>query len=87
VAIVAFREHHMFSGFKHLVVPVFGLLANLACMLFYLIGPWSVPGMSPKEPYIALSVAALWGIYGWIYFTRSSKARGREVLLSARPAA
>ena len=29
VAIVAFREHHMFNGFKHLVVPVFGLLANL----------------------------------------------------------
>ena len=30
VAIVAFREHHSFNGFKHLVVPVFGLLANLA---------------------------------------------------------
>jgi hypothetical protein len=54
VAIVAFREHHMFNGFKHMVVPVFGLLANFACMLFYLIGPWSVPGMSVKEPYIAL---------------------------------
>ena len=26
-----------------LVVPVFGLLANLACMLFYLIGPFTVP--------------------------------------------
>ena len=46
VAIVAFREHHMFNGFKHLVVPVFGLLANLACMLFYLIGPLTVAGMS-----------------------------------------
>ena len=42
IAIVAFREHHMFNGFKHLVVPVFGLLANLACMLFYLICPWTV---------------------------------------------
>ena len=40
VAIVAFREHHSFNGFKHLVVPVFGLLANLGCMLFYLIGPF-----------------------------------------------
>ena len=30
VAIVAFREHHTFNGFKHMVVPVFGLLANLA---------------------------------------------------------
>ncbi|HVS38374.1 MAG TPA: APC family permease, partial [Gemmataceae bacterium] len=36
IAIVAFREHHTFNGIKHMVIPVFGLLANLACMLFYL---------------------------------------------------
>ena len=54
IAIVAFREHHTFHGFKHMVVPVFGLVANLACMLFYLVGPFLVSGMSVKEPYIAL---------------------------------
>ena len=54
IAIVAFREHHTFSGFKHMVVPVFGLVANLLCMLFYLVGPFTVSGMSVKEPYIAL---------------------------------
>src|ERR1035438_1910985 len=41
VAIVAFKEHHTFNGFKHFVVPVFGLLANFGCMLFYLVGPFS----------------------------------------------
>ncbi|HEY4988540.1 MAG TPA: APC family permease [Opitutaceae bacterium] len=86
VAIVAFREHHMFNGFKHMVVPIFGLLANLACMLFYLIGPWSVPGMSIKEPYIALGVAAAWGLYGWIYFAMTSKSRGKQMILTAKPA-
>jgi APA family basic amino acid/polyamine antiporter len=86
VAIVAFREHHMFNGFKHMLVPVFGLLANFACMLFYLIGPWSVPGMSVKEPYIALGVAAAWGLYGWIYFATSSKSRGKAMILAAKPA-
>jgi amino acid transporter len=86
IAIVAFREHHMFNGFKHFVVPVFGLLANLACMLFYLIGPFTVSGMSWKEPYIALGVAAIWGVYGLIYFTRNSKARGKEIYVSERPA-
>ena len=86
IAIVAFREHHMFNGFKHLVVPVFGLMANLACMLFYLIGPWTVAGMSVKEPYIALGVAALWGIYGWYYFAKSSKAKGKAMILTAKPA-
>ena len=86
IAIVAFREHHMFNGFKHLVVPVFGLLANLACMLFYLIGPWTVAGMSVKEPYIALGVAFAWGLYGWYYFAKSSKVRGKAMILTAKPA-
>ncbi len=86
VAIVAFREHHSFHGFKHVVVPVFGLLANLLCMLFYLIGPMGiVSGMSWKEPYLALVVAALWGIYGGIYFMMRSKKTGKPVILTSVP--
>ncbi len=87
IAIVAFREHHTFHGFKHVVVPVFGLIANLACMLFYLFGPFLVSGMSVKEPYIALSICAAWGIYGGIYFLRASKKAAKPVLLSQKPAA
>jgi hypothetical protein len=68
-----------------MVVPVFGLLANFVCMLFYLIGPWGlVEGMSWKEPYCALAIAALWGLYGWWYFTSSSKAKGKQITLSAK---
>jgi len=85
IAMVAFREHHTFHGFKHIVIPVFGLLANLVIMLFYLIGPFMVSGMSWKEPYIALGVVAVWGVYGAIYFLKSSKAKGKEVLLSSKP--
>jgi amino acid transporter len=85
VAIVAFREHHTFSGIKHFVIPIFGLLANLLCMLFYLIGPFTVAGMSWKEPYIALGFVALWGIYGAFYFIKRSKATGKEMLLSQKP--
>lgn len=81
IAIVAFREHHSFHGFKHVVVPVFGLLANLLCMLFYLIGPFIVAGMSWKEPYVALGIAAVWGIYGAIYFYGSSKKRSKSILV------
>ncbi len=81
IAIVAFREHHSFSGLKHLVIPVFGVVANLLCMLFYLIGPFMVTGMSWKESYIALVVAALWGLYGLFYFVTSSKAKGRAIFV------
>jgi APA family basic amino acid/polyamine antiporter len=86
IAMVAFKQHHSFNGFKHVVVPVLGLLANLVIMLFYLIGPFTVAGMSWKEPYIALGFCAVWGIYGAVYFLKSSKAKGKEVLLSSKPA-
>jgi APA family basic amino acid/polyamine antiporter len=86
IAIVAFREHHSFHGFKHVVVPVFGLIANLACMLFYLVGPFVVSGMSVKEPYIALLICAVWGLYGGIYFLRASKKAAKPVLLTEKPA-
>jgi basic amino acid/polyamine antiporter, APA family len=85
IAIVAFREHDMYSGFKHFFVPLFGLVANLVCMLFYLVGPFAISGMSVKEPYIALGACACWGAYGLYYFWRSSKARGKA-LYTDRPA-
>ncbi len=86
VAIVAFREHHSFNGFKHFVVPIFGLLANLGCMMFYLVGPFTVSGMSWHEPYIALGFAAIWGIYGVIYFKSRSAKLGRSTILTEKPA-
>jgi amino acid transporter len=82
IAIVAFRQHHTFSGVKHFVIPIFGALANLACMLFYLIGPFSVSGMSKMEPFIALGVAGVWGVYGLAYFMLSGKKKGRSVLVT-----
>jgi amino acid transporter len=80
VAIIAFHEHHTFNNFKHVVIPVFGVLANLTCMSFYLAGPLLVPGMSLREPFIALAICAVWGIYGWIYFTRSTSQKPRTGL-------
>ncbi|HYA36593.1 MAG TPA: hypothetical protein VEF03_13290, partial [Candidatus Binataceae bacterium] len=84
ICIVAFKEHHEFSGFKHMVVPVFGAIANFACMAFYVIGPIEGLG-SVKEPLIALLIAGIWGIYGAIYFVRSSKKKGKETILVAKP--
>ena len=86
ICIGAFREHHMFHGFKHMFVPIFGLIANLACMIFYLVGPFSVSGMSVKEPYIALGVCALWGLYGGLYFRSASKKMSKPVILTQKPA-
>ena len=86
IAIVAFKEHHSFNGIKHMVIPVLGLLANLVIMLFYLIGPFMVAGMSWKEPYIALALCGIWGIYGTYYFLKTSKVSGKPIFLSSNPA-
>jgi amino acid transporter len=84
ICIVAFREHHEFSGFKHMVVPIFGAIANFACMAFYIIGPIEGLG-SVKEPLLAVAIAIIWGGYGAFYFMRSSKKRGKDTLLVAKP--
>jgi basic amino acid/polyamine antiporter, APA family len=85
VCIVAFREHHEFHGFKHMVVPVFGATANFACLAFYIIGPLEGLG-SVKEPLLAVAISAIWGIYGAIYFVRNSKKRGKDTILVTKPA-
>jgi basic amino acid/polyamine antiporter, APA family len=83
LAIVAFNKRPDFNFIKHLLIPGFGLVANLVCMAFYLIGPFMGYGTA-KEPLLALGISAVWGIYGGIYFLRSSKAKGKAVLLASR---
>jgi APA family basic amino acid/polyamine antiporter len=73
----------MFSILRHRIIPIFGLLANLACMIFYLIGPFMGYG-TKMEPLLALGIAAVWGIYGGIYFMKSSKAAGRATLMKTK---
>jgi len=86
ICLVAYHRHPKFSALRHLLIPVFGLLANLACMAFYLIGPFMGYG-TVKEPLLALGIALVWAIYGGIYFTRASKRTGRTTLVESRAGA
>jgi amino acid transporter len=83
LCIIAFNKREDHSLLKHTLIPGFGLLANLGCMAFYLIGPKLGYG-TVKEPLLALVIAFLWGLYGAIYFLRSSKSKGRGVLIEAK---
>jgi basic amino acid/polyamine antiporter, APA family len=83
---VCFHNHPQFSFVRHLLIPVFGLLANLACMAFYLIGPFMGYG-TKMEPLLALAVALVWAIYGGIYFTRASRRSGRTTFVTSRAGA
>jgi amino acid transporter len=83
LCIVAFHKRPDYSFVRHLLIPGFGLLANLVCMAFYLISPAFGLGTF-KEPLLAVGISGVWGIYGAIYFLRSSKAKGKAVLLATK---
>jgi APA family basic amino acid/polyamine antiporter len=83
--IVCYHKHPQFKVVRHLIIPAFGLLANLACMIFYVVGPFMGYG-TKMEPLIALGIALVWGIYGGIYFLRASKAMGRTTFHASRVA-
>jgi len=85
LCIVAFHGRPDYNPILHLIIPGFGLLANLTLMAFYLISP--VFGLGTfKEPLLAIGISAVWGIYGAIYFVRTSKAKGKAILLESREA-
>jgi amino acid transporter len=86
ICMFAYHRHPKFSLLRHVIVPVFGLLANLACMIFYLVGPFLGYG-TKMEPLLALGIAIVWAIYGGIYFSRASKRTGRTALIDARETA
>jgi len=80
---VAYHHHPKFKLVRHFLIPVFGLLANLACMVTYLVGPFLGIG-TKAEPLLALGIALVWAIYGGVYFVISSKATGRSTLVGSR---
>ena len=85
LCIVAYHGRPDYNMLKHTLIPGFGLLANLTCMAFYMAGPFFNLG-TKMEPLTALGISALWGIYGAIYFLRSSKTKGKSVLLTSKEA-
>jgi basic amino acid/polyamine antiporter, APA family len=83
ICLVAYHHHPSFNFVRHGAIPVFGVVANLACMGFYLVGPFLGYG-TVKEPLLALGIAIVWAIYGAIYFTSASKKMGRTTLVEGR---
>jgi amino acid transporter len=83
ICMVAYHKHPNFKFIRHWAIPAFGILANIICMAFYLIGPFLGYG-TKMEPFTALGIAAVWAIYGGIYFVRSSKASGRTTFVTNR---
>ncbi len=86
ICMVAYHHHANFSFVRHMAVPLFGALANIVCMAFYVIGPFMGYG-TKMEPLLALGVALVWAIFGGIYFVRSNKKTNRPTLIESKAAA
>jgi hypothetical protein len=80
---VAYHNHPNFKVVRHLLIPVFGVVANMACMIFYLVGPFMGFG-TKMEPLSALGIALVWAIFGGIYFVRSSKRTNRTTFVGSK---
>jgi hypothetical protein len=78
------RPDHSFV--RHTLIPGFGLLANVVCMAFYVIAPAFGLGTF-KEPLLALGISAVWAIYGAVYFLKTSKDKGKALLLESKETA
>jgi amino acid transporter len=83
ICMVAYHNHPKFKLVRHLLIPTFGLVANLACMIFYLVGPFMGFG-TKMEPLTALGIALVWAIFGGIYFVRSSKKTKRTTFVESK---
>ncbi|MGA8012142.1 MAG: APC family permease [Candidatus Acidiferrales bacterium] len=81
--IFCYHGHPNFSFLKHMLIPIFGVAANLACMGAYIVLPFMGYG-TKMEPFFALGIAAVWAIYGGIYFTLNSKKQGKTTLVTTR---
>jgi APA family basic amino acid/polyamine antiporter len=81
--IFCYSGHPNFSFIKHMAIPIFGVAANLICMGAYIVLPFMGYG-TKLEPFTALGIAAVWAIYGGIYFVVSSKKTGRTTLVTSK---
>jgi APA family basic amino acid/polyamine antiporter len=81
--IYCYSGHPNFNFVKHLLIPIFGVAANLICMGAYIVLPFMGYG-TKMEPFFALGIAAVWAIYGGIYFMVNSKKQGRTTLVTTR---
>ena len=71
------------------IAAISGLVFAVLFVVSYLVfkigrNPTVIAGYGASN--IALGVAALWGVYGLVYFLRSSKSQGKEIILTNKPA-
>ena len=80
LTIVAFAGTHGFSRFKHIVIPVLGVILNVL-LVIAIFGMGIVTGGSTASAtYLALVISAVWLIVSVGYFVITSRRSGRAII-------
>ncbi len=83
--IIAFASRPDFNWFKHLVIPVLGLLANIV-MLVTILGLGFVGGGdSQTESLMAIGFALVWAVASGIYVYVANRRTGRSLVSHPSP--
>ncbi len=84
--VVAFSHRREFRSLKHGVVPILGLLANLAMLVaivyLYIIGNSD----SKSEAYICFAISGAWALVSAVYVIVKSRRSGRGIIAAPQTA-
>jgi basic amino acid/polyamine antiporter, APA family len=79
VALVAFRRTPRARTVKHVLVPLLGMIANLAMLLAVLYLGILGGGDTRTAALISVIATAFWFVSGLVYFVTNTRSRGRQV--------
>jgi amino acid transporter len=79
---VAFAGSKEFHGAKHLIIPLAGLLGNLALLVGIVVIGLKTPGVSANATKFALYMTVGWGLVSAVYLLLNSRVQKRDLLPS-----
>ena len=82
---VTFVGRSDFHSIKHAVIPLLGLLGNIALLLAILFIGLTTPGVSADATKLAIYITVGWGVLSALYLILNSRKQGRAIIPKVSP--
>ena len=82
---VTFVGRAEFHSIKHAVIPLLGLLGNIALLLAILFIGLTTPGVSADATKLAIYITVGWGVISALYLIMNSRKQGRAIIPKVSP--
>ena len=82
---VTFVGRSDFHSIKHAVIPLLGLLGNIALLLAILFIGLTTPGVSADATKLAIYITVGWGVISALYLIMNSRKQGRAIIPKVSP--